>query len=164
MPNARKPAALTKGHNQSQSELRARIADEERLKGEDDEVNVAPDFIKGWETAEKYYHYIYHLLADVDILSNVDRMGVGALAECLAMMEQSNKAMKNDELMVEQRTKFGVKMVENPAINTHIKFLDRFRTLAVQYGLSPSSRAQLSAMTIGDRSSGNSELEKIINS
>ena len=93
LPNARKPAALTKGHNQSQSELRARIADEERLKGEDDEVNVAPDFIKGWETAEKYYHYIYHLLADVDILSNVDRMGVGALAECLAMMGQSNVAM-----------------------------------------------------------------------
>ena len=166
MPNARKPAALVKGHNESASSLKKRMEDEERLKGATDEVRVAPDFIKGWETAEKYYDYICDLLEDSDILSNLDRMGVGALAECLARMEESNKAMQEDGdgLMITIETKNGYKTVENPYIKTHLKFFDRFRVLSTQYGLSPSSRAQLSALTIEDRSKGNSALESIINS
>ena len=166
MPNARKPAALVKGHNESASSLKRRMEDEERLKGTTDEVRVPPEFIRGWEAAEKYYFYLCDLLEESDILSNLDRFGVAALAECLARMEESNKAMaeNGDELMITVETKNGFKTVENPYIKTHLKFFDRFRVLSTQYGLSPSSRAQLSALTIEDRSKGTSALEKIINS
>lgn len=162
--NPRKPASMVTGHNESRSEIERRIADEAKLKGSSNDVEVAPDFIKGWETAEKYYDYIYGLLADTDILSDLDRMGIGALAECLARMEESNKAMANEPLMMSVPTKYGEKLVENPNINTHLKFLDRFRTLSTQYGLSPSSRAQLSAMTLNQREDANSELQQILNS
>jgi hypothetical protein len=56
-------------------------------------------------------------------------MGVGALAECLARMEESNKAMAEDGdgLMITVETKNGYKTVENPYIKTHLKFFDRFR-------------------------------------
>lgn len=158
MPKPKKPAALTSGHNESQSEIKRRMEDEAKIKGSSDEVDQVPDFIQGSEKAEKYYGYIYGLLKDTEILSDLDRMGVGALAECLAMMEETNASIFEQGPLVEVDTKYGTQTKENPAINTHIKYLDRFRSLSTLYGLSPSSRAQLSALTMAERENANDPL------
>lgn len=162
MANPRKPAAIKKGHNESKSEIQRRAEDEEKLKGSNDKVSEPPAFIANWDLAVNYYKNIYELLKETDILSNLDRMGVGTLAECLAHMELTNRIILEEGEMVVVDTKSGTLTKENPAIGTHVKFMDRFMKLSNQYGLSPSARATLSAMTLEQRESENDELAKIL--
>lgn len=164
MPRPKKPAAVTQGHNESKSDLIARQEDEKQLAGADDELRTVPQTIASDDLAVEYYHEVVSLLEDSGILSNLDRYGVGAIADCLSKIQQSNEIINTEGHIITQITKAGDKDVVNPAYTIHDKYLNHFNKLCTQYGLSPSSRAQLSSMTLEMRAEANDELAGILNS
>lgn len=163
MARLKKPAKTLQSSHHNKQEVKKRIEDEDRMKGSSDKIHDIPNTIKGNEYAENYYEAILSMLEDSGILSNLDRFIVAACADSLAKIQVANELIEQNGDLIVQITKAGEKQVVNPAYKIHDKYMNHFNKIASQLGLSPSSRAQLSSLTLDMKAEANDDVLKMIN-
>lgn len=147
MANLKKPASLKKGHTESKAQLEIRAEAEKRLMGNDNLLQDVPDYLD--ELAQAYYLFLITELEISDILSNLDIPLLEQTADCLSKMRQADAIINEEGIIINSKDRYGTEQIkEHPAVSTKQKYLNQFRALSQQLGLSPASRAQLAGMKI----------------
>lgn len=146
----RKPASLKQGKSESQEQLKIRAEEESKLMGNVDLINFVPDYLD--DLAQSYYKFLISELEISNILSNLDIPLLEQTADSLSKMRQCDDIINVEGLIISIPDRYGNDMIkEHPAVSTKQKYLNQFRALSTQLGLSPSSRAQLAGMRIEDK-------------
>lgn len=146
----RKPASLKKGKSETKEQLKVRAEEEEKLQGNFDLVNEVPEYLD--ELAQTYYKFLTSELEISNILSNLDIPLLEQTADSLSKMRQCDDILNKEGLIIRVPDRYGNEMIkEHPAVATKHKYLNQFRALSTQLGLSPSSRAQLAGMKVEDK-------------
>lgn len=147
MARPRKPASLKQGKSETKQHLEAREEVEQSLKGRSDLVFSVPNQLD--ELGEAYYRFLVEELRDANILSNLDIPILTQTADALSKMETADEIIKREGLIWEKEDKYGnIEPKEHPAVGIKQKYLNQFRALSTQLGLSPSSRASLAEMNM----------------
>lgn len=163
MSRAKKPASLKKGNSESKEQLKERAAMEESLKGNTDLFRTVPEHLD--ELAQKYYSFLVTELEISDILSNLDIPLLEQTADCLSKMRKADEYINNEGIIISTIDRYGSNITkEHPAVGTKQKYLNQFRALSQQLGLSPASRAQLAGMKIEQKEDEEDPLLKILRS
>ena len=163
MARPRKPAALKKGKSETKEELKIRAEAEEKLIGDTDLLKDIPDYLD--PLAQAYYKFLVHELEISEILSNLDIPLLEQTADSLSKMRDCDKIINEEGVIITDVDRYGNDVVkENPAVGTKQKYLNQFRALSTQLGLSPASRAQLAGMQIEQAKTEDDPLLKILNS
>lgn len=162
MARPRKPASLKKGKSESQAQLKERAEVEEQLMGAVDLVDTVPEYLD--KLAQWYYKFLISELEISNILSNLDIPLLEQTSDCLSKMRQCDEILNRDGLIINIIDRYGTNTIkEHPAVATKQKYLNQFRALSTQLGLSPSSRAQLAGMKVSEKETQDDELLKILN-
>ena len=162
MARPRKPASLKKGKSESQAQLKERAEVEEQLMGAVDLVDTVPEYLD--KLAQWYYKFLISELEISNILSNLDIPLLEQTSDCLSKMRQCDEILNRDGLIINIIDRYGTNTIkEHPAVATKQKYLNQFRALSTQLGLSPSSRAQLAGMKVSEKEANDDELLKILN-
>jgi P27 family predicted phage terminase small subunit len=142
-----KPASLLTGHNENKDDKEIRAEVEKRLSGNDDLLNQIPEYLE--PLAQTYYQFLVNELKISDILSNLDIPLLEQTADCLSKMRQCDEIINQEGLIINQIDRYGNEQIkEHPAVGTKQKYLNQFRALSTQLGLSPAARAALAGMKI----------------
>ena len=161
MARLKKPASLKQGKSESKAQLQERAEIEDRLKGNTDLFKDVPEHLD--ELAQQYYLFIVTELEISDVLSNLDIPLLEQTADCLSKIRQADKIINEDGIMINQEDRYGtVQIKEHPAVGTKQKYLNQFRAMSQQLGLSPSSRAQLAGMKIDQQEEEQDPLLKLL--
>lgn len=113
----------------------------------------------------KYYVYILNKLQVSGVLTDLDKPILTQTAECLSLMDQATKQLHYQGIVQKQVDKNGnITYKENPAVGIHNKYLTQFNKLGSQLGMSPSSRAQITAVNIDQAMQDNDPIKQILNS
>lgn len=147
MARPRKPASLKKGKSETQEQLAIRAEAEKRLMGNANLIADVPEYLD--PLAQAYYKFLVTELEISDILSNLDIPLLEQTADCLSKMRQCDDIINEEGIIIEQQDRYGNEQTkEHPAVATKQKYLNQFRALSGQLGLSPASRAQLAGMKV----------------
>lgn len=161
MPRPKKPASLKKGKSESKAQLEERAELEKELMGDVDKVNIIPEYLD--DLAKDYYKFLISELEISNILSNLDIPLLEQTSDCLSKMRQCDEILNRDGLLVTSIDRYGASISkEHPTVSTKQKYLNQFRALSTQLGLSPSSRAQLAGMKVGEKEKEEDELLQIL--
>lgn len=163
MPRPRKPAALKAGKSESKQHLDARALIEDGLKGGTDLVNTyVPDNLD--DIAKAYYKFILKELEAGGILANLDIPMLSQMAEALSMMDRLKEFYDTEGMIIYKTDRNGNTFpVENPAINTYMKYQTIFMKIATQFGLSPSARSNLAEMNMAQQAEDSDPLLRALN-
>lgn len=162
MGRPRKPASLQTGNSTSKAEKERLAQAEQSLKGNDDMIYDIPEHLD--ELAIEYYKYLIKQLEETELLSNLDKPLVEQVADSLSKMRQCDEIINRDGILITEVNRAGHEnQKEHPIISTKMKYLDRFRTLSTQLGMSPSSRAALAALNIEKLEEDSDQLLNILN-
>lgn len=162
MARPRKPASLKKGKSESQAQLKERAEVEEKLMGAVDLVDTVPEYLD--KLAQWYYKFLISELEISNILSNLDIPLLEQTSDCLSKMRQCDEILNRDGFIINIIDRYGTNTIkEHPAVATKQKYLNQFRALSTQLGLSPSSRAQLAGMKVSEKETQDDEVLKILN-
>lgn len=157
----RKPASLKKGKSETKEQLEKRSEVEKRLMGNDNLICEVPEYLD--ELAKAYYTFLVTELEISDILSNLDIPILEQTADSLSKMRQCDDIIDAEGLIINQEDRYGnVQKKEHPAVGTKQKYLNQFRALSQQLGLSPASRAQLAGLKIEKQEEDNDPLLQIL--
>lgn len=163
MARLRKPASLKKGKSESKEQLKERAEEEEKLKGNTDLFKNIPEYLD--DLAKQYYLFLITELEISNILSNLDIPLLEQTADCLSKMRQADEIINAEGIIINQKDRYGSDCIkEHPAVATKQKYLNQFRAMSQQLGLSPSSRAQLAGMKIEKAEEDEDPLLKILRS
>lgn len=161
MPRPRKPASLKQGKSETKEQLAIRAEAEKRLMGNDNLVKEVPEHLD--PLAQAYYAFLVSELEISDLITNLDVPLLEQTADCLSKMRQADEIINEDGIIIEQMDRSGmVQLKEHPAVGTKQKYLNQFRALSTQLGLSPSSRAQLAGMQIEQKEEDEDPLLKAL--
>lgn len=162
MGRPKKPASLKKGNSESKEQLQERAELEENLMGSVDLIDTIPEYLD--DLAKFYYKFLITELEISNILSNLDIPLLEQTSDCLSKMRQCDEILNRDGLIIDLIDRYGTQTIkEHPAVATKQKYLNQFRALSTQLGLSPSSRAQLAGMKVGEKEEEEDQLLKILN-
>lgn len=161
MARPRKPASLHTG-NKYNSAQKAELAEtEKRLMGNNDLLKNTPEHLD--TLAQVYYRFIITELEVSEILSNLDIPLLEQTADSLSKMKQCDDIINEEGLLIRTVDRYGNDLIkEHPAVGTKQKYLNQFRALSNQLGLSPSSRALLTDLQIEKQTEEDDPLLKIL--
>lgn len=98
-----------------------------------------------------------------NILSNLDIPVLTQTADSLSKMEQADDIIKREGIIYSTYDRFDNEIPkEHPAVGIKQKYLNQFRALSTQLGLSPSARASLSEMKIQAKKEDEDPVLKIL--
>ena len=161
MARKKKPASLKKGKDENKAWIESRMAEEEKLKGDNKMLYDIPDYLD--ELAQNYYVFLVKELEESDILCNLDKPTLEQTADCLSKIRQADEEINKDGLMLTTIDRYGAEIIkEHPAVRTKHTYLQRYMTLANALGLDPSSRASLAAKKVEAQNNQEDELLKIL--
>lgn len=133
-----------------------KVENEEQVRkqsGSDSLITEAPDTLS--EVGRLHYYYIVRELLKRDIIVNLDIPILGQISDCLEKMDICDQILNEEGLFIEARDSRGNKIFkEHPAINTKQKYMNQFKYIVAQLGMSPASRASM-AMTTGGETKAN---------
>jgi len=145
MARPRKPAAVKAGKSETKAHLEEREKIEKEMKGSDDKISIVPEQLD--DVGAEYYKFLIEELKSSDFLSNLDIPLLTQTADALSKMQAADYILKQEGIIYETIDKFGNSIPkEHPAVGIKNKYLNQFRALSTQLGLSPSARASLSEM------------------
>lgn len=157
----KKPASLKRGNSESQEELKERASIEDDLRGDADRVANTPEWLD--ELGKKYYDFIVSELEISGILSNLDMPLIAQTADSLSRMRACDEVLNREGLLVTHIDRNGLEVErEHPLVGTKHKYLNQFRQLSIELGLSPSSRAALASLKIEHKEEEEDPLLKIL--
>lgn len=162
MSRPRKPAALKQGKSETKAHLNAREEVEQQLKGNADLLDTVPEQLD--DLGKLYYTFLIEHLRASDVLSNLDIPMLTQTADSLSKMEQADAIIAKEGLIWYKYDRDGnQEPKEHPAVGTKQKYLNQFRALSTQLGLSPSSRASLAEMNMQQELEEKDPVMQIIN-
>ena len=154
-----KPVALKKG-TISKDEYNKRLKAEETLKGDNSISNKPPSYLCA--NGKKIYKNIVESLPD-NFLNNTDEYVVAIVSDSLAKMQESQKLIKRDGLLVEYTNSSGATNTDqNKAILIYQKYNDIFKKYIGEIGLSPQSRSKLAMISLKDDKEQQDPLLKLL--
>lgn len=161
MVRYQKPASLksyktNREHNKAQ--IKAMADKEEELKGYSEKVADVPDYLS--DLAKEYYKFIVSELEISGILSNLDIPILVQTAETLAIIRECDDDIKENTMFAIDAK--GVRR-RNPAVDIRSKSLEQFKQLAIQLGMTPSSRASLAVQNLEKAEKEQDPLSQILN-
>ncbi|WP_426453833.1 phage terminase small subunit P27 family [Paenibacillus sp. S-38] len=96
------------------------------------------------DTAKKEFRRIAKELKEIDLLTNVDVNALALYCDAYADYIEITRIIKNDGFMVEHTNKSGVtNEVAHPLLAKKKQMHEQMRSLAVEFGLTPASRAKI---------------------
>ena len=147
MAAPRKPASLRTGNNQNKEQLDILAEAEKKLQGNTDLLKETPEHLD--PLAKVYYRFIIKELEISNILSNLDIPLLEQTSDSLSKMRQCDEILNESGLLLKTVDRYGNEILkEHPIVNTKQKYLNQFKSLSNQLGLSPSSRSLLTDLTI----------------
>lgn len=147
MVRPRKPAQVKAGKSETKEHLNERSKVEEQMAGNNDRIKDVPETLDS--LGKEYYKILIGDLSEAAFLSNLDIPLLTQTADCLSKMQQADKIIDEDGIMYVTYDKMGNKIPkEHPMVGTKQKYLNQYRALCTQLGLSPSARASLSEMKV----------------
>ena len=156
-----KPITLATGHR-TKEEIQQRKENEERLKGSNDRVHIAPRWL--CKDGKKEYKRLVKDLKNSNILTNVDIPVVAIVADAYAKMHQLNEVLKNEGMFITKLSDRGAEnIVEHPASKLYKQYNTIYKQYLAEIGLSPSSRAKLSVINTNAEDDRNDPLLAILN-
>ena len=161
MARPRKPVSLHTGkkYNKAQKEELAKA--EKDMRGNTDLLNEIPKHLD--PLAQVYYEFIIKELEVSDVLSNLDIPLLEQTADSLSKMRQCDDIINESGILLKTVDRYGNDLIkEHPTIGTKQKYLNQFRALSTQLGLSPSSRALLTGLQIEKQTEEDDPLLKIL--
>lgn len=161
MARPRKPASLKQGNSESKTELKHRAAIEERLMGDSDKLYIVPEYLN--EDAKVYYKFMVEELEVSSILSNLDIPLLEQMADCLSRLRECDSILNQEGMQLRVTTTSGDSVPKpHPIIDTKHKYLNQFRALCTQLGMSPAARANLAGLRIEKQKEQDDPLLKIL--
>lgn len=147
MVRPRKPAQVKAGKSETKEHLNERSKIEEQMAGNNDRIKDVPETLDS--LGKEYYKILIGDLSEATFLSNLDIPLLTQTADCLSKMQQADEIIDKDGIMYVTYDKMGNKIPkEHPMVGTKQKYLNQYRALCTQLGLSPSARASLSEMKV----------------
>ena len=147
MVRPRKPAQVKAGKSETKEHLNERSKIEEQMAGNNDRIKDVPETLDS--LGKEYYKILIGDLSEAAFLSNLDIPLLTQTADCLSKMQQADEIIDEDGIMYVTYDKMGNKIPkEHPMVGTKQKYLNQYRALCTQLGLSPSARASLSEMKV----------------
>lgn len=117
------------------------------MAGNNDRIDKVPDQLD--DLGKEYYTTLIEDLSEASFLSNLDIPMLTQAADALSKMQQADEIIKTQGIIYNTFDKFGNDIPkEHPAVGIKQKYLNQFRALSTQLGLSPSARASLSEMKV----------------
>lgn len=137
-----KPTELL-GRGYSKEQLETRRASEEKLRGSSDKIHIVPKWL--CKDAKKEYKKLIKEMSNTNVLTNIDIPVVAICADAYVKMQQANKVLLDEGILVEYTNKAGAtNLNKHPALEVYAKYNDIYKKYLSEIGLSPSSRAKLS--------------------
>lgn len=147
MGRPRKPAATKAGKSETKAHLDERNEIEQEMKGNDDKVYDIPEELD--PTAKIWYQFLITELEASGFLSNLDIPVLSQTADALSRMQEADAIIRSEGMIYQTYDRMGNEIPkEHPAVGIKQKYLNQFRALSTQLGLSPSARASLSEMKV----------------
>lgn len=161
MARPRKPASLKAGNSETKEQLAAREEVEKQLLGSTDKIKNEPEHLS--ELSKVYYKYLVEELEISGVLSNLDIPVLEQTADCLSKIRECDDNLNERGLVIKRIDRYGHENeVKNPYVDIKMAYLNQFRALANQLGLSPSSRASLASKKIEQKVEDEDPLLKIL--
>lgn len=158
---ARKPASLKAGKSETKEQLAIREEIEKQLLGGTDKVGTVPSHLN--DLAKVYYQFLVNELEISGLLSNLDIPVLEQTADTLSKIRECDEHLNNEGLVITKIDRYGHEnQVENPYVKIKMAYLNQFRNLANQLGLSPSSRAALASKKIEAKEEQEDPLLKVL--
>lgn len=152
MPSGRlrKPASLKKGKSESKEHLDKRAKLEEQMSGSDDLLYEIPEQLN--ELGGFYYKFIINELSYTGILGNLDIPIITQTADMLARVEELTEIINETGLLVVATDRNGSQYTKpNPAVKMRQDFLKQLSAFYTQLGMTPSARATLAEIKMGEK-------------
>lgn len=147
MGRPRKPASMKKGKSETKAQLKVREAQEQRLMGETGKVQNVPEYLD--PLAKAYYKYIVTELEVSELLSNLDIPLVEQTADSLSKIRQCDDILNSEGVIIRQLDRYGNEITkDHPAVKVKMQYINVYKALSAQLGMSPTSRAQLAGMQV----------------
>lgn len=147
MAPSRKPAALKQGKSETKAQLKIREDQEKRLMGAADMLHEVPDYLD--PLAKAYYKFLVSELEISGLLTNLDIKILEQTSDAMSKLRQCDDILNVEGLIVTSYDGRGNEInKEHPAIKIKMQYMNVFKTLSNQLGMSPASRAQLAGMQI----------------
>lgn len=157
----RKPASVKAGKSETKKHLDEREEVEKEMAGQTDLIGEIPSQLD--ELGKDYYAFLIEQLTEASFLSNLDIPLLTQTADALSKIEQADAIINDVGLIFTTFDKMGNEIPkEHPAVGIKQKYLNQFRALATQLGLSPSARASLSEMKIQAKKDEEDPVAKIL--
>lgn len=164
MAKQKTPAYLrleTGSHHHNKKDLEDMVKREEAMRGDNDMIHDPPETLS--EIGKGYYLFIVKELDKSNILSNLDIPMVEQAADCLDKMAIADAMLNEDGMFIQARDSRGNEFLkEHPAVATKQKYLNQFRFVAGQLGMSPSSRAQMAQAEVEAKTEEAKPLNKLM--
>lgn len=161
MARQRKPASLKAGKSETKEQLQVRGEIEKQLLGGTEKIGVVPNHLN--ELAQVYYKFLVSELEIGGLLSNLDIPLLEQTADTLSKIRECDDNLNAQGLVLTAIDRYGHEFQkENPYVKIKMGYLNQFRNLANQLGLSPSSRASLAGKKIEAKEEDEDPLLKIL--
>lgn len=161
MGQARKPASLKKGKSENKTQLAKREAIEKALMGNTNEVHQVPSYLSYEE--QIYYTWLVNEIEICGIISNLDKPLLEQTANCLWIMHQCDKHIRENGVLISKADRFGlIEEKENPSIKIKLSYQSKYQTLCNSLGLSPAARAGLAGKKLEAQQNEQDPLLKIL--
>ncbi|AHG23919.1 terminase small subunit [Staphylococcus phage vB_SepS_SEP9] len=159
------PAQLvdpSKNHRYNKSQVEQMKKSEDELKGKSEKVSDIPEYLS--DLAKEYYSFIVNEMEVSGVLSNLDIPVVVQISETLAIIRKCDADIQSDGLWYYEPDRNGRNIKKkNPSVDIRDKALNQFKQLAVQLGMTPSSRSSLAAANIEKQEKEEDPLLKVLN-
>lgn len=161
MARQRKPASLKKGKSETKEQLQRRQEIEEQLLGGTDKISQVPEHLN--ELAKVYYQFLVSELEISGLLSNLDIPVLEQTADTLSKIRECDENLNDEGLVITRIDRYGHEnTMENPYVKVKMAYLNQFKHLANQLGLSPASRAALAAKKVEEKEEKEDPLLKVL--
>lgn len=154
-----KPVELKKG-TITKEEYKKRKQAEENLKGDNSISKNPPTYL--CNNGKKIYKNIVESLPN-NFLNNTDEYVVAIVADSLAKMQECQKILKKEGLLVEYTNSAGATNIDqNKAILIYQKYNEIFKKYIGEIGLSPSARGKLAMLSLEEQQEQGDPLLKVL--
>lgn len=149
-------------NHHSKEDLKKMIDLEEKLRGDNGLIQDAPDTLT--DIGKAYYYFIIEQFANNKLLSNLDIPLLTQAADCLEKMDACDEVLNEDGLFIQATdSKGNTFLKEHPAVKTKMQYLNQFRYVAGQLGMSPSARAQMAEANVEAKKEEVKPLNQLLN-
>ncbi len=150
-----------KNHKYNKEDVERMKKAEDKLKGESEKVSEVPEYLS--DLAKQYYSFIVNEMEVSGVLSNLDIPVVVQISETLAMIRECDEDIKKDGLFYFEPDRNGKEVKKkNVSVDIRDKALNQFKQLAVQLGMTPSSRSSLANLNIEKQEKEEDPLLKVL--